>query len=86
VRAPVDVCIQRGDIVIFHPPVEGYQGLAFVKRVVAVGGDVVTIRGGRVFVDGNAVGGASGTTPGTTFPDEAAVYVPDGAVFVLGGL
>lgn len=76
--------IHRGDIVVFQPPIQGYQGQSFVKRVVAIGGDDVTISGGYVFVDGDRLSAVAGTTPDTTFPDETDIRVPKGTVFVLG--
>ena len=50
---------QRGDIVVFQPP-EGFGqgGVPFIKRVIGVAGDTVSLENGRVFVtpaDGNAV-------------------------------
>lgn len=41
--------VTRGDVVIFDSPEED---LRLVKRVVAVGGDTVAIRGGRVSING----------------------------------
>jgi signal peptidase I len=40
----------RGDVVIFDPPVRSRED--FIKRVIGVPGDRVTIRNGRVFVNG----------------------------------
>ena len=45
-RAPA-----RGDLIAFR----GGDGRAFVKRVVAIGGDTVAIHGGALIVDGEAV-------------------------------
>ena len=39
----------RGDIVVFDSPVDGIR---LIKRVVAIGGDRVEVRGGRVLIDG----------------------------------
>ncbi|MCA9666961.1 MAG: signal peptidase I [Myxococcales bacterium] len=43
----------RGDIVTFIDPRDGETVL--IKRVIAVGGDRVALRGGRVFVNGRAL-------------------------------
>jgi signal peptidase I len=43
--------IERGDIVVFHPPVPD-TGKSYIKRVVGVAGDRVRIDEGRVFVNG----------------------------------
>lgn len=42
---------QRGDIVVFQPP-PGYEqgGVPFIKRVIGIPGDTVSLRNGRVFV------------------------------------
>ncbi len=42
--------IQRGDLVVFHYPVDG--SLDLVKRVVGLPGDRVRLRAGRLVVDG----------------------------------
>jgi signal peptidase I len=43
----------RGDIVVFRPPIESTDN--FIKRVIAVPGDTLSITGGRVYVNGKAV-------------------------------
>ncbi len=43
--------VQRGDLMIFHYPVDPHQYL--VKRVVGVPGDRIRLRGGRVWIDGS---------------------------------
>lgn len=42
---------QRGDIVVFRPPL-GRED--YIKRIVAVGGDTVAVRGGKLFINGEA--------------------------------
>ena len=44
--------VRRGDIVIFDSP---HDGKRLVKRIVAVGGDEVAIRDGRLSINGRAV-------------------------------
>jgi signal peptidase I len=48
-----DVPPQRGDVVVFTPPIRSQN--PFFKRVVAVPGDRLAIRGGRTFVNGKRV-------------------------------
>jgi signal peptidase I len=46
----------RGDIIVFNPPTGAAQdasGTPFIKRVIGVGGDLVDIHGGHVYVNGN---------------------------------
>jgi signal peptidase I len=72
----------RGDVVIFDSPVDGTR---LIKRVVAVGGDLVEVRSGRVRIHGRpdeenailslAYGGG---------PDFGPARVPPGEVLVLG--
>ena len=42
---------ERGDIVVFQPP-EGFEqgGVPFIKRVIGLPGDTITLENGRVFV------------------------------------
>ena len=43
----------RGDVVVFRYPLD--HTIDYVKRIVAVGGDVVTIRGGQLSINGRPV-------------------------------
>lgn len=45
--------IRRGDVVVFHFPLEPAQPL--VKRVVGLPGDRIRMQGGRLFINGNLV-------------------------------
>lgn len=54
-----------------------------IKRVIAVGGQVIQIRDNTVFVDGKPVEEPY-LFPGTRMPDEPPVVVPEGYVFVMG--
>lgn len=73
-----------GDIIVFNPPVD--STIPYVKRVVAVGGDTVDLREGRLFVNGRvadfpeAVGASQPQAPRITYP----LRVPDGSVWTMG--
>jgi len=71
---------QAGDVVVFRYPQEPWRD--FIKRVVAVGGQTVEVRDGRVFVDGEALTETylAAPTHGVFGPEA----VPEGTVFVLG--
>ena len=79
----------RGEVVVFDPPplfwdltARKPDGEAVIKRVVAVPGDTVAVRGGRLILNGN--------TLNEPYTNELAEYdldtltVPAGSVFVLG--
>jgi signal peptidase I len=72
----------RGDVVVFDSPVDGTR---LIKRVVALGGDLVEVRGGRVRIHGrpdeenSTLSLASGGGP-----DFGPARVPPGEVLVLG--
>lgn len=66
------------DIVILHYS----QGVEFVKRVVAVGGDTVEIKDSVLYLNGEAVD--EPFTDQSTYQDYPLTVVPDGAYFVLG--
>jgi signal peptidase I len=72
----------RGDVVIFDAPDDGTR---LIKRVVAVGGDVLQVRNGHVFINGQPddAKAALNLSRGGG-PDVAPVQVPAGHVFVMG--
>ena len=88
----------RGDIVVFQPP-EGFEqgGVPFIKRVIGLPGDTITLENGRVFVtppggspvrlDEPYVVVVDGETA-PTLPRDAERSsewtVPDGQYFVMG--
>jgi signal peptidase I len=73
---------ERGDIIVFHPP-QSYD-TDFVKRVIGLPGDVIDIRGGFVYVNGQKLDEpylSQTTSPqGGSYPRT----VPEGHYFVLG--
>ena len=89
----------RGDIVVFQPP-PGYEqgGVPFIKRVIGLPGDTVTLDNGRVYLtppggsrtqldEGYLVRDANGRSADTLPKDAegtAQWTVPDGHYFVMG--
>ncbi|MBI1882466.1 MAG: signal peptidase I [Chloroflexi bacterium] len=72
---------QRGDVIVFEPP--NRPGEDYVKRIIGLPGEVVEVRAGQVFINGEALTEPFEPTPGTyTMSDP--VVVPEGQVFVLG--
>ena len=77
---------QRGDIVVFNPPVGGATK-PYIKRVIGLPGETISIRDGGVYVDDARIdepylGGVSTSWPNGD-PGRQLV-VPDDHLFVLG--
>ena len=68
----------RGDVVVLESP-DPDDPVVLLKRVVAVGGDEVEVKDGRVFL-----GGALTDARGEGGPDFGPARVPDGQLLVLG--
>ena len=90
---------QRGDVVVFQPP-EDYQqgGIPFIKRVIGIPGDTVSLENGEVFITPpggspvridepyvavDADGRAVPTQPRDA-PSTSEWTVPAGSYFVMG--
>ena len=84
----------RGDIVVFNPPVSWAQadGTPFIKRVIGEGGDTIKIQDGQVLVNGTVItedyvfSEVPGGPPQETFaaPDQDSWVVPEGELFLMG--
>lgn len=77
----------RGDVVIFTPPNNKFD--EYIKRVIALPGETVTIKGGYVYIDGIKLNEpyieTSVYTGGGNFLQEGKEYkVPEGGYFVMG--
>lgn len=85
---------QRGEVVIFDSP---DNGIRLIKRVVAVGGDLVAVRNGRVSINGQSLADSENSLienygsrqahlnlADGGGPDLPATLVPEGHVLVLG--
>ena len=76
---------QRGDIIVFNPP-DPSATIPYVKRVIAIAGEVVDLRNGNVFVNGQQIdipeahGATQAQAPQIVYP----FTVPDGQIFVMG--
>ncbi len=76
---------QRGDIVIFHPPSDDLTD--YVKRVIAIPGDRVDLRQGKVYVNGERVDEPYISGKFTSSQNQQVRFpldVPEGNYFVLG--
>jgi signal peptidase I len=73
-----------GDIVVFNPTTD--VAIPYVKRVVAVAGEVVELRAGRLYVNGQPrdFAGAHGTTLAQSPDVKYPLKVPEGQFFAMG--
>jgi signal peptidase I len=77
---------QRGDIVVFEPPI-GRTSKPYIKRVVGLPGETVALRDGGVYVDGELLQEPYIPGTATSWPNgdpSRQVVVPPGHLFVLG--
>lgn len=74
---------QRGDIIVFHPPHEKEN--FYIKRIIGLSGETVSIRNGKVFVSGEELPEPY-IDPGnlTLAYQDSEFTVPEGHYFVLG--
>ncbi len=78
---------QRGDIVVFHPPVQlvdlGYDGRqAFIKRIIGEPGETLQVSHGQVLLNGQPLAESYLLAPPRY--ETPALTVPPGYLFVLG--
>jgi signal peptidase I len=82
----------RGDIIVFHPNGDTSE-IPYIKRVIAVGGEHVSIHDGQVWINGVAIDESAYTyTDPQTGQNQPTVArygqsewdVPEGMLFVLG--
>ncbi|MEX1157784.1 MAG: signal peptidase I [Thermomicrobiales bacterium] len=76
---------KRGDIVVLHPPVD--NGKPYIKRVIGLPGEQLSIHDGAVYIDGQRLeeeylNGAATAWSGSIGQEE--ITIPDGQVFVMG--
>lgn len=78
---------ERGDIVVFDPPVTDGEGKPYIKRVIGLPGERITFRKGDVLVDGQLLEEpyiSGHITECDQEPENCRLTVPEGSVFVLG--
>ncbi|AMJ39802.1 signal peptidase I [Anaerotignum propionicum] len=73
---------ERGDVVVFRYPDDPEQKTLYVKRIIGMGGDVIKVENGNVYVNGEALDEPylEVVTQGTFGPFE----VPEGSFFMMG--
>jgi signal peptidase I len=77
--------MKRGDIIVFRSDLTTSLGSEklLVKRIIALPGDTVSIKDGKVYINGEAADD-SYTKEGYTGGEMAEVTVPAGHIFVMG--
>lgn len=81
-RHPPDLAdVARGDVVVFRSPADGRRTL---KRVVGLGGDVLVVRDGELYVDEVAVPEPYVDHELVDGYFSATFAVPQGSLFVMG--
>ena len=78
---------KRGDIIVFKPPrctPHTQGGDDYIKRVIGLPGDVVYIKGGRIFVNGKARPYLDGPHFRNLLSDAGPFKVPPGKLLVMG--
>ncbi|MEZ4522891.1 MAG: signal peptidase I [Thermomicrobiales bacterium] len=77
---------QRGEIIVFNPPI-GAADKPYIKRVIGLPGETVSVHDGAVYINGARLDepylGATATRwPGR--PDDFELLVPEDNIFVMG--
>jgi signal peptidase I len=79
--------VHRGDVVVFNRPdgqAGGTQIKDLIKRVVAVGGETVETREGRIYVDGHALAEPYLPAGGAPGPPVTKLKIPADHLWVMG--
>jgi signal peptidase I len=73
---------QRGDIIIFSPPIQTMDNKDYIKRVIGIAGDKIEIKDGLVYInDQPLIENYINDKPNYDF---GPVIVPEKSLFVLG--
>ncbi len=73
---------QRYDIIIFKYPDD--ESVLYIKRIIGLPGDTVTILGGKVYINGSTEPLDDSFTPETPLGDFGPYTVPGNSYFVMG--
>lgn len=72
----------RGDLIVFKPPIETEADSEFIKRVIGIGGDRVEVKNGLLLINGQEAN-ENYLTEKPNY-DFGPVFVPEDSLFVLG--
>lgn len=71
----------RGDVIVFNPPVEDRTEDRFIKRIIGIPGDTVVVANGQTLVNGNKIDESFVTHPSAR---PASVTLKADEYFVMG--
>jgi len=71
---------QRGDIIVFRDPQDSGRNL--IKRIIGLPGEILEIRSGQVFINGQPID--EPYLGSTSTRSEPQIAIPDGYYFVMG--
>ena len=74
--------LERGDIIVFHPPESAHSSEDFIKRLIALPGDTIEIKDHVTYINGEAIKEAYVAEP--QVKNLEPTVVPEGYVFVMG--
>jgi len=74
---------QRKDIIVFHPPpAANANGKDYIKRVIAIGGDTIEVKDGKVYLNGKILNEPYIAEP--PWREFESFKVPENSLFVMG--
>lgn len=74
----------RGDVIIFRYPDDPTGDTLYVKRVIGLPGETITVSGGKVYIDGSNEGLVEPYTKEDALGEFGPYIVPEGSYFVMG--
>lgn len=74
--------INRGDIIIFHPPIEGKENIYYIKRVIGLPGDTIEGKDEYVYINGEKL--EESYVRSLLVNDFGPYTVPDDCYFMMG--